>query len=114
MPKMRKVLGMLSGFSPHMFRHVGFLSYHTLSYPIMLFLLSGNSILSGWACFVLGLYDNYNESKRHHDEERLHGDNSSYDFFEMQDDDIKLHYTVTEYCNQNPVSGLRICEKGCL
>ena len=63
---------------------------------------------------MMGLYDNYIESKSHHEKERLQGDVSSYDFFEIQDDVNKFYYTVNENNDQNPVSGLRICERGCV
>ncbi len=39
-----------------------------------------------WGYFVLGLYENYDESKSHCDNERSHSDLSSYDFFEMCND----------------------------
>jgi phage terminase Nu1 subunit (DNA packaging protein) len=67
---------------------------------------------NGWAYFVLELYDNYAESKSNHENERLQSDVSSYDFFEMQDDVSEFYYMVIEYYRKNPVSDLRICEKG--
>ena len=66
----------------------------------------------GWAYFELVLYDNYDESKNHHENERLQGDVSSCDFFEVWDDVGGFYCMVIEYYKQNPVSGLRICEKG--
>ena len=64
-----------------------------------------------WAYFVLGLYDN-NDEGRAIMNERLQGDVSSYDYFEMQDDVSEFYHMATEYHKQNPVSGLRISDKG--
>ena len=66
----------------------------------------------GWGYFVLGLYENYDESKSHHGNERSHSDVSSYDFFEMCNDVSDFYYMVTEFYKENPLPGLRVCEKG--
>ena len=66
----------------------------------------------GWGYFVLGLYENYDENKSHHDNERSHSDVSSYDFFEMCNDVSDFYYMVTEFYKENPLPGLRVCEKG--
>jgi hypothetical protein len=65
----------------------------------------------GWGYFILGLYENYDESKNHHENERTHGDVSSYDFFEMCNDVSDFYYMVKEFYKANPVSGFRVCEK---
>ena len=53
--------------------------------------------------FCVGTLDNYDESKSHHENERLQGDVPSYDFFEIQDDVSEFYCTVTKYCKQNQV-----------
>ncbi len=60
----------------------------------------------------MGLYENYDESKSHHELERSQSDVSSYDFFEMCNDVSDFYYMVTEFYKDNPVSGFRFCEKG--
>ena len=48
----------------------------------------------GWACYLLGLYDNYDKSKSHHENGRLQYDVVFYDFFEMQDDVSEFNYII--------------------
>ena len=60
----------------------------------------------------MGLYENYDESKSHHDNERSHSDVSSDDFFEMCNDVNDFCYMVTEFYKENPLPGLMVCEKG--
>ena len=60
----------------------------------------------------MGLYENYDENKSHHDNERSNRDLSSYDIFEMCNDVSDFYYMVTEFYKENPLPGLRVCEKG--
>ena len=66
----------------------------------------------GWGYFILGLYENYDETKSHHENEQSNSDISSYDFFEMCNDASDFYYMVTEFYKANPVPGFRVCEKG--
>ncbi len=56
----------------------------------------------------MGLYENYDESKSHHDNERSHSDVSSYDFFEMCNDVSDFYYMMTEFYKENSRPGLRL------
>ena len=58
------------------------------------------------------LHENYDEGKSHHENERIHNDVSSFDFFEMCNDVSDFYYMVTEFYKANTVSGFRVCEKG--
>jgi hypothetical protein len=66
----------------------------------------------GWGYFILGLYENYNEGKNHHKNERTQGDVSSYDFFALCNDVSDFYYMVTEFYKDSPVSGFRVCKMG--
>jgi hypothetical protein len=58
------------------------------------------------------MYENYDETKSHHENEQSNSDISSYDFFEMCNDASDFYYMVTEFYKANPVPGFRVCEKG--
>jgi hypothetical protein len=66
----------------------------------------------GWGYFILGLYENYDEGKNHHENERTQDDVSSYDFFEMCNDVSNFYYMVTEFYKDNPVSWFRVARRG--
>jgi hypothetical protein len=61
----------------------------------------------GWGYFILGVYENYDNSKG-----RDANDPESYDYFELCNDTSDFYYMVSEWYKKNPELGLKVCNEG--